>query len=184
MPPRSETAPRQANRVGAAWQGALGAGGATLAAGGEAWTVFLIGFPLLIIPLAIYNMIVFATPGVQWTDKVATIDMLSGAQTPVTISDLLIMLSLFLLLVEILKAGQPEGRSGVDQFLAFVVFVGALAELLLVGQAGNATFAIITAICLVDFLGGLSHRRRPVPPVAPEARPKVESDAASPTTAS
>jgi len=90
--------------------------------------VFLIGFPLLIIPLAIYNMIVFATPGVQWTDKVGTVEMLSGVQTPVTISDLLIMLSLFLLLVEILKAGRPEGRSGVDQFLAFVVFVGALAK--------------------------------------------------------
>jgi uncharacterized membrane protein len=146
--------------------------------------VFLIGFPLLITPLAIYNMIVFATPGVQWTDKVATIEMLSGAQTPVTISDLLIMLSLFLLLVEILKAGRPEGRSGVDQFLAFVVFVGALAELLLVGQAANATFAVITAICLVDFLGGLPHRRRPMPPATSEARPKVESDATSPTTAS
>jgi uncharacterized membrane protein len=137
--------------------------------------VFLIGFPLLIIPLAIYNMIVFATPGVQWTDKVGTVEMLSGAPTPVTISDLLIMLSLFLLLVEILKAGRPEGRSGVDQFLAFVVFAGALAELLLVGQAANATFAIVTAICLVDFLGGLSRRRRPVPPVGPEALPKVES---------
>ena len=61
--------------------------------------MFLIGFPLLIIPLAIYNMIVFATPGVPWTDKVGTVEMLSGAQTPVTISDLLILLSLFLLLV-------------------------------------------------------------------------------------
>jgi len=144
--------------------------------------VFLIGFPLLIIPLAIYNMIVFATPGVQWTDKVGTVEMLSGARTPVTISDLLIMLSLFLLLVEILKAGRPEGRSGVDQFLAFVVFAGALAELLLVGQAANATFAIVTAICLVDFLGGLSRRRRPVPPIGPEGLPKVESSATGATT--
>ena len=144
--------------------------------------MFLIGFPLLIIPLAIYNMIVFATPGVQWTDKVGTVEMLSGAQTPVTISDLLIMLSLFLLLVEILKAGRPEGRSGVDQFLAFVVFAGALAELLLVGQAANATFAIVTAICLVDFLGGLSRRRRPVPPIGPEGLPKVESSATGATT--
>jgi len=146
--------------------------------------VFLIGFPLLIIPLAIYNMIVFATPGVQWTDKVGTVEMLSGVQTPVTISDLLVMLSLFLLLVEILKAGRPEGRSGVDQFLAFVVFVGALAELLLVSQAANATFAIITAVCLVDFLGGLSRRRRSVPPLGPEALAKVESNATSPRTAS
>jgi hypothetical protein len=146
--------------------------------------VFLIGFPLLIIPLAIYNMIVFATPGVQWTDKVGAVEMVSGVQTPVTISDLLILLSLFLLLVEILKAGRPEGRPGVDQFLAFVVFVGALAELLLVSQAANATFAIITAVCLVDFLGGLSHRRRSVPPLGPEALAKVDPNATRPTTAS
>lgn len=146
--------------------------------------MFLIGFPLLIIPLAIYNMIVFVTPGVQWTDKVATVQMLSGAQTPVTIGDLLVMLSLFLLLIEILKAGRPEGKSVVDQFLSLVVFVGALAELLLVGQAANATFATVTAICLVDFLGGLSRPRRPVPPVGPETLTKVESDAPRATTAS
>ena len=143
--------------------------------------MFLIGFPLLIIPLAIYNMIVFATPGVQWTDKVATVEMPSGAPTPVSIGDLLILLSLFLLLVETLKAGRPEGRSGVDQFLAFVVFVGALAELLFVGQAANTTFALVTAVCLVDFLGGLSRRRRPVPPVGPGA---LGTDATSATTAS
>jgi hypothetical protein len=145
--------------------------------------VFLIGFPLLIIPLAIYNMLVFVTPGVQWTDKVATVEMLSGAQSPVTIGDLLVMLSLFLLLVEILKAGRTEGKSVVDQFLSFVVFVAALAELLLVGQAANATFATVTAVCLVDFLGGLSHGRRSVPPVGPRALAKVEPDASGTTTA-
>ena len=146
--------------------------------------MFLIGFPLLIIPLAIYNMIVFVTPGVQWTDKVATVDLPSGAQSPVTIGDLLVMLSLFLLLIEILKAGRAEGKSVFDQVLSGLVFVGALAELLLVGQAANATFATVTAVCLVDFLGGLSRRRRGVPPVGPEALAKVGTDAPSATTAS
>jgi hypothetical protein len=145
--------------------------------------VFLIGFPLLIIPLAIYNMIVFVTPGVQWTDKVGTVEMLSGAQSPVTIGDLLVLLSLFLLLVEILKAGRAEGKSVVDQFLSLVVSLGALAELLLVSQAANATFATVTAVCMVDFLGGLPRVRRPIPPDGQEALAKVESDARSATTA-
>ena len=30
--------------------------------------MYLIGFPLLVIPFAIYNMIAFLTPGVSWTD--------------------------------------------------------------------------------------------------------------------
>ena len=30
----------------------------------------MIGFPLLLIPLAIYNMIAFLTPGVSWTDAI------------------------------------------------------------------------------------------------------------------
>ena len=31
--------------------------------------MYLIGFPLLVIPFAIYNMIAFLTPGVNWTDQ-------------------------------------------------------------------------------------------------------------------
>ena len=40
--------------------------------------MFLIGIPLLIIPFAIYNMIAFLTPTLSWTDKVATIHLISG----------------------------------------------------------------------------------------------------------
>ena len=29
--------------------------------------MFVLGFPLLLIPFAIYNMIAFLTPGVSWT---------------------------------------------------------------------------------------------------------------------
>ena len=34
--------------------------------------MYLIGFPLLVIPFAIYNMIAFLTPGVGWTDAMTT----------------------------------------------------------------------------------------------------------------
>ena len=30
----------------------------------------MIGFPLLLIPFAIYNMIAFLTPGVSWTGAI------------------------------------------------------------------------------------------------------------------
>ena len=35
--------------------------------------MYLIGFPLLVIPFAIYNMIVFLTPGVNWTDTITSV---------------------------------------------------------------------------------------------------------------
>ena len=40
--------------------------------------MFPLGFPLLLIPFAVYNMIAFLTPGVGWTTPVTTIHMTSG----------------------------------------------------------------------------------------------------------
>src|SRR3977135_1431232 len=41
--------------------------------------MFLIGFPLLVVPFAIYNMIAFLLPGVEWSHEMATIRLMSGA---------------------------------------------------------------------------------------------------------
>ena len=46
--------------------------------------MFLVGFPLLIIALAIYNMIAFLTPGVNWTDTITSVHLISGATWSVT----------------------------------------------------------------------------------------------------
>jgi uncharacterized membrane protein len=64
----------------------------------------LVSFPLFLISFAIYNMIVFLTPGVLWTGTVFAIPMQSGATWSVTAGDLLIALSLVFLFVEVLKA--------------------------------------------------------------------------------
>ena len=136
--------------------------------------MFLIGFPLLIIPLAIYNMIVFLTPGVMWTDKVALVGMPSQIEWPVTFGDVVIAIALFLLFVEGLKASRAAGKSMVDHLLSMLVFLGALAEFLLVKEAATSTFAVITAICLVELLDGLvisrgARRRRAAERLAAQA---------------
>ena len=118
--------------------------------------MFLIGFPLLIIPLAIYNMIVFLTPGVAWTEKVATVPMPSQIEWPITFGDVVIAVALFLLFIEGLKASRAAGKPIVDHVLSMLVFLAALAEFLLVKQAATSTFAIITAICLVVLAEGLA----------------------------
>ena len=63
--------------------------------------MFVLGFPLLLIPFAIYNMIAFLTPGVGWTTAVATIHMMSGQDWVLTWEDLLIAFAILLLAVEI-----------------------------------------------------------------------------------
>jgi hypothetical protein len=121
--------------------------------------VFLVGFPLLIIPLAIYNMIAFLTPPPDgWATKLYTLHLLSGLDWSVTLGDALIAGTLFLLFIEVVKA--TGAKSAVDHVLSLLVFGGAVAEFLLVQQAANSTFAILTAICFVDVIAGLSIRFR------------------------
>ena len=116
--------------------------------------MYLIGFPLLVIPFAIYNMIAFLTPGVGWTDTITTVQLMSGASWSATAEDMLIGLAIILLPLEILKATRIGVRSVVDHILSMVLFVIMLMEFLMVRQAGTSTFFLLMMISVVDVLGG------------------------------
>ncbi|HET9904365.1 MAG TPA: hypothetical protein VFQ27_11765 [Xanthobacteraceae bacterium] len=117
--------------------------------------MFLIGFPLLIIPLAIYNIVAFLMP-VEWTSPLFSISMMSGGQWTVTFSDLLLALGLLFLFLEIFKATRHGTRAIVDHLLSTLVFIAALIEFLLVDRAASSTFALLMAMCLVDMAAGFS----------------------------
>ena len=116
--------------------------------------MYLIGFPLLVIPFAIYNMIAFLTPGVNWTDTITTVNLTSGATWSVTAEDMLIGLAIILLPLEILKATRIGVRSVVDHVLSMVLFVVMLIEFLLVRQAGTSTFFLLMMVSVVDVIAG------------------------------
>jgi hypothetical protein len=116
--------------------------------------MFVLGFPLLLIPFAVYNMIVFLTPGVSWTAPVTTVHMMSGQDWVLTWEDLLIAVSILLLWVEIIKSTRMGIRSIMDHVLAMALFVAMLIEFLLVQRAGTSTFFLLMIICLVDVLAG------------------------------
>jgi hypothetical protein len=118
--------------------------------------VFLIGIPLLIIPVAVYHMLVLLTPGVELTKPLATIRMVSGAEWTISLSDVLIMLALICLFFEIFKATRTGNRSIVDHMLSMVVFVGMLLEFILWKPFGTSTYAIFLVIGLVDVVGGFT----------------------------
>ena len=54
----------------------------------------MVGFPLLLIPLAIYNIIVFLMPGVSLAEPIVKLTLMSGAEWPLTLSDMLLALGI------------------------------------------------------------------------------------------
>jgi hypothetical protein len=132
----------------------------------------MIGFPLLLIPLAICNIVVFLMPGVSFVTPLFTVSLVSGAAWPVMLSDLLIALGILLLLFEVIKGARPGSKYFMDHLLSLVVFAGAAAEFVMLPQFGTSTYFLLTLLALVDFLSGIAlrARRRLAPAVAPVSR--------------
>jgi hypothetical protein len=122
--------------------------------------MYLVGFPLLLIPFAVYNIIEFlvpgATPGAFWTHVVANIGLASGQNWPLTAGDILLTLSLLLLFVEVVKSARVTSRSIMDHLLSTLLFIIMLIEFILVKQAATSTFFLLMIISFVDVVGGFS----------------------------
>jgi hypothetical protein len=120
----------------------------------------MVGFPLLLIPLAVYNIIVFLMPGVSMTEPLFRLTLVSGAEWAVTLSDMLLALGVVLLLLEVVKGARPGAKYIMDHLLSLVVFGGAAAEFVLWPKFGNSTFFLLALLSLADFLSGISLRVR------------------------
>jgi hypothetical protein len=118
--------------------------------------MFVLGFPLLLLPFVIYNIVgfIFRLPDDIWTTQAATVHMMSGQDWVLTWEDLLLAFSIFLLWIEIIKSTRMGMRSIMDHILAMALFVAMLVEFLLVRQAGTSTFFLLMVIALVDVLAG------------------------------
>lgn len=116
----------------------------------------LIGFPLLLIPFAIYNIIAFLMPGLSWTGALTTVHMVSGGDWSMSIGDMLVTLAILLLTGEVLKSTRIGIRTVLDHGLSLVLFLALLVEFLLVRQAATATFFLLLVISFVDVLGGFA----------------------------
>ena len=136
----------------------------------------MFGFPLLLIPLAICNIIVFLMPGVSFAAPLVTLPLMSGMAWTVTLSDALLAFGVLMLMFEVIKGARPNGKYFTDHFLALLVFAGAAAEFVMLPQFGNSTFFLLALLALVDFFSGIALRtRRPrrVVATAPVVEPVV-----------
>jgi hypothetical protein len=118
--------------------------------------MFFIGFPLLLIPFAIYNILVFLTPGLSFTDPVLTVPMLAGAQWQISVGDLLVMLGILLLFLEILKATRLGMRAIMDHMLSLFLFIFMLGEFVMLARVATSTFFLLVLLSFVDVISGFS----------------------------
>ena len=118
--------------------------------------MFLIGFPLLLVPFAIYNIIAFLMPGVSWSSTLTTVHLASGADWTMSCGDMLIVLAVLLLFGEVMKSTRIGMRTVVDHGLSLILFLGMLVEFLLVKQAASATFFLLLVISFIDVIGGFA----------------------------
>jgi hypothetical protein len=140
----------------------------------------MVGFPLLLIPLAIYNIIVFLMPGVGFTDPLLRVPLVSGEVWAVSLGDMLVALGVVMLWLEVVKAARPGGKYLTDHLLSLLVFGAAGAEFVMWPKFANSIFFMLALLAMVDFFSGISLRAKrgartraaaPAPVVAPEPEP-------------
>jgi hypothetical protein len=117
--------------------------------------MYLIAFPLLLIPFVLYNMVAFLLD-MDFTTNLFSVPLLAGRSMAVSTGDLLVLLGIILLYVEILKATRLASRAIMDHVLSFVLFVVMIIEFVAVPKAATSTFLMLMALCCVDVLGGFT----------------------------
>ena len=121
--------------------------------------------PLTLIPLIIYNIIMFsmgsgdAEEGVSafgvFNDTILwEVNLVSGALWKFTLGNLMIIMSLFFLFFEVIKATNTGSAGMADHALSTLVFIAFLMEFMMVKNAGSSTFFIMAIIALIDVIAG------------------------------
>ena len=102
--------------------------------------MYLIAFPLLLIPFAFFNIVVFLLNMPLSDEEKSAVFELPLASEPtlplvfdhsmtVTMGDFIVAVGILLLYVEVLKAVRPGGKGVIDHALAFILFIAMAYEL-------------------------------------------------------
>ena len=119
--------------------------------------MYLIGFPLLLIPFVLYLMVTYLLD-MDFTTRLFNMPLLAGRSMPVSTGDVLVLLGIFLLYLEILKATRLASRAIMDHILSFALFIVMIIVFIAVPRASTATFLMLLALSFVDVLGGFTVR--------------------------
>jgi|JI9StandDraft_2_1071091.scaffolds.fasta_scaffold16684_3 hypothetical protein len=128
-------------------------------------------FPLLAIPIVIYNLI--ALTGAAGADPTCTLEAIKCASAisvnladpaqgtsvfgawRVTSGDILVILSMVFFFVEIIKSTSTGSSTIANHAISMLVFIVCLIEFLLLPNFQTSVFFILTLMCLLDVLAGV-----------------------------
>jgi hypothetical protein len=121
-------------------------------------------FPLLAIPIIIYNVIALTSTGAADANGVSAIAMqlanpangtaIFGAWR-ITGGDILMILSMVFFFVEIIKSTSTGTSTIANHAVSMLVFIVCLIEFLLLPNFQTSVFFILTFMCLLDVLAGV-----------------------------
>lgn len=123
----------------------------------------LIALPLLVIPVAIYAIVILTgvvgTGGVAGAeqalrDPIFTIPMVSGSGWNIGSGDIILFLALILLFFELLKSTSSQKVAIINHALSMILFVAVLVEFLLIKGFATSTFFLIVVMVMLDVLAG------------------------------
>jgi hypothetical protein len=115
--------------------------------------------PLLIIPVAIYNLFALGgnVAGHNVQDMLTSpfsLRMFSGDEWKISFSDFLMLFGVALLFVEIVKATRTTSKEIINHGLSMLVFVVALVEFITLKGFATSTFFFLTLFTLFDVVAG------------------------------
>jgi hypothetical protein len=112
-----------------------------------------------LVPLLAFVVMAYATFAAAGADFVLTrfsVAMPSGGVWQITLGDMMLAFSLFVLFFEILKSTRTGGNSVVDHALSMIVFVACLILFLVWPPAATSLFFLIMLTSLIDVIVGFS----------------------------
>lgn len=111
--------------------------------------------PVFLFLLIAYNVIVFVFPSLMG-ERLFTVALLSGAFWSFDARDLLLVIGLFALYVEILRATRTTSASMTNHVLSIITFAIFLIEFITLAPLGNSTFFLIMVMALIDVIAGFT----------------------------
>lgn len=85
-----------------------------------------------------------------------SVKLVSGKTWSLNVNEAFIIISLFILFVEIFKATRTSVVSIIDHLLSTFVFIAFLILFLTIKEAGTSTFFILTIISMIDVMCGFT----------------------------
>ena len=122
-------------------------------------------FPLLIISVIFYNLLVYGgsllVPANETVDMFLATDvispvMFSGEVWHFRVGDFVVLMSLAFLFVETIKSTDTTAVSVINHGLSMGVFVIALIEFLTLNRFATSVFFFITVMALMDVVAGFT----------------------------